>query len=147
MAIQRFRPVKASIGGTRDGSALAREMKAIEDNFKSWTLHITNQAGEVLRSSLQPTLEKAQAYCPAFTGALRRSGYVEIRRVGLLRGWEAEIGFAKNNFPDYAIYVHERPGVFHAPPTRWKFLQAALEEDGPEIQRRIRDGFKIASGT
>lgn len=147
MPIQRFRPVRASIGGTRDGSALAREMKAIEDNFKSWTLHITNQAGEVLRLALQPTFEKSQTYCPKFSGDLRRSGYLEVRRVGLLRGWQAEIGYGRGGFPDYAIYVHERPGVFHAPPTRWKFLQAALEEDGAEIQRRIRDGFKTASGT
>lgn len=146
MAIRPFRPVRASIGGTRSGSTADKDMKNIVEQFRSWTAHMSNSSGQVLLEALRPTYEKSQVYCPLLTGALRSSGYLEIRRVGLLRGWQAEIGYGRGGQPSYAVTVHEKP-VFHRPPTRHKWLQQALQEDGEEIQRRIREGFKNASGT
>jgi hypothetical protein len=146
MALKPFRPIRASIGGTRDGSTAAREMQQVVDQFKSWTLHMTNSSGQVLLEALRPTYEKSRTYCPVLTGALIDSGYIEVRRVGLLRGWQAEIGYGRGGQPSYAVTVHEKP-VYHRPPTRHKWLQTALQEDGNEIQQRIREGFKTASGT
>lgn len=141
-----FRPVKVNFGGAWDGSDLARQMEALTRQFQSWTAHMTEQSGQILKDSLQPTFEKSQEYCPKKTGALRASGYVEVRRVGVLRGWQAEIGYGRGGQPTYAPIVHEMP-IRHAPPTRWKWLQFAIQEDGAAIQQRIVEGYRTASGT
>jgi hypothetical protein len=107
---------------------------------------MTSQSGEILYDALKPTFDKSQKYVPVATGDLKASGYLQVQRQGALRAYVAEIGYGRGGFPSYAIYVHETP-IFHKAPTRWKFLQAALEEDSNEIRRRITDGFKIASGT
>jgi hypothetical protein len=146
MAVAPFRPILTTIGGTDPGSAAAASFRQIEDNFKKWTLHMTGQSGEVLRMALQPTLEKAIGYCPMKTGALRASAYLEVARTGFLGSYQAELGFGRNGEPSYAILVHE-VDRYHKPPTRWKFLQTALEEDASEIQNRLVNGFQVASGT
>jgi hypothetical protein len=146
MAIAPFRPVKVGFSGVADGSSLARDIKDLQDNFKAWTLHMSAQSGAVLYNALKPTFDKSQTYVPIDTGDLKKSGYLEVRRRGLFRAYEVEIGYGRGGFPSYAIYVHETP-IFHKPPTRWKFLQAAISEDGNEIQKRINEGFKTASGT
>lgn len=146
MAVAPFRPVLTTIGGTSKGSAAAASFRQIEENFKQWTLHLSGQSGEVLRAALMPTLAKAVGYCPIKTGALRSSAYLEVQRTGLFGAYQAEIGFGRNGEPHYAILVHEID-TYHKPPTRWKFLQAALEEDASEIQNRLINGFKTASGT
>jgi hypothetical protein len=120
-------------------------MNALENNFRQWVLHLRGQSGEVLRAALAPTLEKAKKYCPKKTGALRKSAYLEVQRQGAFGSYVAEIGFARGGVPEYAIYVHEVP-YMHAAPTRWKFLQAAIEEDSARIQRDIALGFRRASG-
>lgn len=145
MAIRPFKPVRVNIGGTRPGSAAAANFKQIENNFRTWTLHLSGQSGEVLRAALTPTLKKAITYCPKMTGALRASAYLEVRRQGALLGYVAEIGFGRGGKPTYAIYVHEVPYV-HQAPTRWKFLQAALEEDASVIRQRLAGGFRTAGG-
>lgn len=146
MGLAPFRPVRVSIGGTRSGSEASRQFRAIEENFRQWTLHLFGQSGEVLKQALQPTLDKAIMYCPVKTGALRKSAYLEVRRAGLLRGWQAEIGFGRGGVPNYAIYVHEVP-YKHKDPTRWKFLQAALQEDSSAIQQRLAGGYRTVAGT
>lgn len=148
MAMTPFRPVRVgmSSGTVRPGSNLAQQLSVLENNFRSWVLHLTGQSGEVLREALQPTLVKAKKYCPVLTGELRESGYLEVRRTGPLGSYQAEIGFAKGGKPSYAIYVHEVP-YNHRSPTRWKFLQAALEEDATAIRARLTTGFKRSSGT
>jgi hypothetical protein len=102
-------------------------------------------SGEVLRAALAPTLRKAISYTPVKTGALRKSAYLEVRRQGLLGGYQAEIGFGKGGVPSYAIIVHEVPNK-HTEPTRWKFLQAALEEDAAAIRQRLAGNFRTVSG-
>jgi len=144
--IKPFRPVKVNFGGAWDGSDLAKQMAALTEQFKSWTLHMTEASGEILRDSLAPTFRKSQEYCPIRTGELRRSGYLEVRKLGVLRGYQAEIGYGRGGLPPYAVLVHEMP-VYHRPPTRWKWLQAAIQEDAAEIQARIVSGYREASGT
>lgn len=145
MAIQPYRPVRVSIGGTASGSNAARQMKQIEGNFINWTRHLKAQSGEVLLEALGPTLAKAKKYCPHRTGVLRSSGYLEVRRIGAGNAFQAEIGFGRGGVPTYAIYVHETP-IYHAPPTRWKFLQTALEEDGSQIRSKLVSGMVRAAG-
>lgn len=37
----------------------------------------------------------------------------------------------------YAAYVHEIPTYYHAPPTRWKFLEVAVKEAAPEWSKTM----------
>ena len=104
------------------------------------------QSGEVLREALRPTFEKSQRYCPYLTGALRRSGYLEVRRQGVFRGYVAELGYGRGGIPPYAIIVHEVP-VYHRPPERWKWLQAAITEDAAQIRQLLTNGVRSASGS
>src|SRR5690348_6237242 len=71
----------------------------------------------ILAEVLEPTFEKSQVYCPVSSGRLKGSGYVVAEKAG--NGAVAEIGYARDGDPDYAIFVHEMP-YDHAEPTRDK---------------------------
>lgn len=152
MAISRFKGRVGRVGARTDASGIhlayergvQQSLKQVLMELNRFVDHVDDQSVEVLREALEPTFEKSQEYCPEDTGDLKRSGYLETRT---FRGQAAvEIGYGKGGFPHYAALVHERTDFFHAPPTRAKFLQAALEEDAGNIQARIVSGFKVASG-
>jgi len=97
--------------------------------------------GDILEEALEPTLELAKYYCPVDTGALVESGYLDkISGKGYSR---VIIGFGKGGEPPYAALVHELVTHHHKPPTRSKFLLAALTEDQADIYARIKAKFKI----
>lgn len=147
MTIRAFRPIKLSVGtraGHRYNSAdLRRQLDRLTQNFQGLEQHMTTQSPEVLFEALEPTFEKSKTYCPEKTGALVNSGYLEVRQSK--KGAQAEIGYARGGSPHYAIYVHEAP-VYHAPPTRWKWLQFALQEDEEQIRQRVLSGYSRAAG-
>lgn len=92
--------------------------------------------------AIEPTLDKAKALTPKKTGALRESGYVEA---GHFRGKPyVEIGFAKYGDPEYAVIIHESTEMYHKPPTRSKFLQAAVLGDLAAIRQRLYVAYKQA---
>jgi len=83
-------------------------------------------------------LTKALHYCPVLTGRLRRSGRVR-RAPNEARGiYVAEVVFGGVRAP-YAIDVHEITTRRHRPPTRSKFLYAAMQEQRGEMQRAVVD--------
>lgn len=156
MAVAPYRPLRAQVGRVRSTLShggispayernVRRQMNAIIKEYQRWANHVVMQGAEVLREALEPTFLKARdVYTPIRFGDLRDSGYLEAGRSS--RGPFAVVGFGRGGFPPYAALVHERTDYFHEPPTRSKFLQAALEEDGPEIQARIEKGYRTASG-
>jgi hypothetical protein len=99
------------------------------------------RAPEIVYNAMEPTFLKARdVYCPTKTGTLRASGYLEIQR---FRGQpRVEMGFARGGTPEYAILVHENLNMQHAPPTRAKFLETAIDEDLVDINSRIANGFE-----
>jgi hypothetical protein len=99
------------------------------------------QAPNIVYNALEPTFLKARdVYCPVETGALRDSAYLEIQP---FRGQpRVEMGFARGGDPYYAVLVHENLEMSHKPPTRAKFLETAIDEDLPDINIRIAQGFE-----
>lgn len=96
---------------------------------------------EEMVHALEPTLELARdTYCPVKTGELRDSGYVESRAY---RGnVTAEIGFGKGGMAPYAVFVHENPNMYHAPPTQYKYLERAVYEDSHDVMDRLYSSVK-----
>ena len=155
MTLPRYKPLRARVGRHRvpaadifsEGNytrAVREEMRAIENEFARFTKFIETVSPDILFETLEPTFKKSQEYCPVKTEALKMSGYLEKRK---FRGnVVVEVGYAKGGKPPYAPIVHERIDYYHAPPTRAKFLQAALEEDAAEIQDRIVTLYEDVTG-
>lgn len=148
------RPLKLSVGrqfvqagNTSASGFLSRQARkqfdAVEANFAKFVQHMGDQAPEILKEAMEPTFEKSKVYCPKETGALVNSGYMEVEK--FRGGARLELGYAKGNSPDYAIYAHEMPYA-HDAPTRSKWLQAAVDEDRDDIQKRFSALTKLASG-
>lgn len=147
MAIPRLR---VNVGKTRVSSpkypwepgyvaSIQSQMKQIEDAIKSIVKQFGDATPELVLEAMKPTFEIAKEYCPKDTGALVDSGYLES--VGTKTQPRVEIGFARGGQPFYAVLVHENMEMYHASPTRAKFLQAAIEEDMANIERRIYDNY------
>jgi hypothetical protein len=100
------------------------------------------ESPKILLEAMEPTFGKSKVYCPKDTKALVNSGYLEARETK--NGAEVAIGYARGGTPFYAVYVHEVPR-FHKDPTRWKWLQFALQEDADDIRTRILSGVSRAT--
>lgn len=112
---------------------LQRSLQSIFDQFE-------NASPSIMLDAVQPTFNKSQEYCPVRTGALRASGYAEITGTG--KRPRVEVGYAKGGNPPYAVFVHEMTGIPHRPPTRSKWLQAALMEDLSVIKDRLTSLYR-----
>lgn len=153
MARVRRRRLKINTGLQFGGSGaqgaltadINRQWKQIEDKILSIFNQLEDASEDIMLAALEPTFEKARdVYCPHFTGELRASGYLEVAS---FRGKpRVEMGFGKGGKPDYTVHVHELPEPYHEPPTRWKFLQAAMMEDLDEIYSRLGVEYKAFMG-
>ena len=109
-------------------ASVTKELNSIIDQFEDMT-------PEIMLEALEPTFEKSKRYCPKDTEELVASAYLEITE---FRGKpRVEMGYAKHGHPFYAAYVHEIPTYEHDPPTRYKFLEAALKEDADRYAREL----------
>jgi hypothetical protein len=126
------------------GSAID-DMNRIAADFNAFINHFTAMSPEILTQAYQPTFEKSQAYCPKKTGDLVSSGFMEVAGAGT-KTPTVVIGYGRGGRPDYAPIVHEDTTKFHAPPTRSKWLQAALDEDYNQILQRITLFSRQAAG-
>lgn len=147
-------PIKLSMGArnikiSEQGSAaaLGRALNAafteIARDFGAFTQQLDGVLVDDCAAALEPTLKLAQFYCPKDTETLVNSGYLVVE--SFRGGARAEIGFAKNNKPPYAIYVHEMPYA-HTAPTSDKFLQKAVDQDYFNIIQRMTDRVRIRVG-
>ncbi len=77
--------------------------------------------GRALYRAAEKILREAKAITPVEFGNLRRSGHIE----GPLMTPEGIAVFIKfgGAAAPYAFWVHERLGIYHAPPTQAKFLE------------------------
>ena len=146
MAIRGFKPIKISMGSRAahryNAADLNRQLGRLVQNFQGLAAHMGSQSAEILREALEPTFEKSKVYCPKDTHALVNSGFLEVQQTR--NGAQAAMGYARGGSPHYAVYVHEIPR-FHKEPTRWKWLQQALQEDADDIRTRIINGCTRAS--
>lgn len=147
-------PIKGTVGRPKRGGAgfhpsmpgyarqIAHDMQQVERLYAEFIQGVGNVTPDVLKFGLEPAFERSQKYVPVKTGVLKESGYLEVRR---RRGMvQAELGYAKGGDPSYAVIVHEKPAR-HQPPTKYKWLQFALEETFEEVQKRIIQAYRIAT--
>lgn len=113
------------------------DLEYILEQFADVTPDITYEA-------LEPTFKKSQEYCPVQSGDLKDSGYLEIVSKGD-RPY-VEMGYGKGGKPRYAPVVHEMTTMYHEPPTRSKWLEAAVNEDMGAIIDRVHDGYRRFMG-
>ena len=148
MAIRPFKPIKITMGAKAahkyNAAELRKQLARLAQNFQKLTAHMGEQGTEILLEALEPTFAKSQVYCPKDTGTLVKSGYLEAQQTR--NGAQAAMGYAKGGNPYYAVYVHEIQR-YHKDPTRWKWLQQALQEDNDDIRARIQSGCVYGSGT
>ena len=137
---QRANPYVAQ--STRDSRT---SMAQINRDFKGVLKHLETQSEDAVQHALEPMLDKALYYVPKDTLALAESAYLET---GIRNGQVvAELGFGKATASataanrkrpaDYAAMVHERPDLYHEPPTQFKFLQTAMQEHMGEVAGRV----------
>lgn len=146
MTIRAFKPIRIGIGSRAghkyNAADLNRQLSRLVANFSGLAAHMGSQAPEILREALEPTFEKSKIYCPKDTKKLVNSGYLEVEQTR--NGAQAAIGYARGGSPFYAVYVHEIPR-YHKEPTKWKWLQQALQEDADDIHSRIINGVSRAT--
>lgn len=80
-------------------------------------------------------LKRARFYVPRDTGDLSRSGKIVIMKdgkgnMGVMVSFGSEKAF-------YALWVHEDTLKYHKPPTRHHYLEHAIEEVEPEIDKLL----------
>ena len=135
-----------TVGPTEAGftRSVRQQIDAVINRYKDFVDHLILESPEILLGALQPTFDLSQVYVPVQEGILKDSGYLEMATSRART--QVEIGYARGGQPDYAVYVHEHPEMLHTAPTRYKFLEAALEEDFDNVQARIIEGYKVTSG-
>jgi len=111
------------------------ELNQIFKNLSSLIGSIEGATPTAVEAGLRPIFNKSQRYVPVDTGALKISGEMKVEQKG--EKVIGTIGYGAGGDPFYAAYVHEMTELKHDPPTRSKFLQAAVEEELPLTRRRI----------
>ncbi len=118
--------------------------KELEDILLKLMKDVEDISAPLMLDVLSPTFDKSQQYCPIDKGPLRASGYLEVTS---FRGNpRVEMGYARGGRPWYAVVVHEDPQFQHKPPTRYKWLQAAMMEDLPSMYTKLGASYKGAIG-
>lgn len=137
MAVKRKAPISVQIRKLE--KSLTRVLRV--------TAAATSDATE---EEFRKIFDKSQTYVPVETGELKRSGFFEVTpaKVGSdlkqVKDGTIRIGYALHGEPDYAVHVHENLEAYHEPPTRAKFLDAAIQEELPGIQQRLASKVKGA---
>lgn len=80
---------------------------------------------ESLRKCAEVILKKSQGYCPVKTGALKKTGRIEVTGSGM--GTRAAVQYGGPEAP-YALYVHENLEARHASPTSAQWITRAVRE-------------------
>lgn len=123
---------------------MRQQSKGIVENYRKVVAQIERLSPEIIEDALAPAFRLSQRYVPVKSGRLKASGYLESGEVNGIP--VVEIGYAKGGNPPYAVPVHEKQEVRHAPPTRAKFLQEALQQTNNIVQRRLFEGYRDLIG-
>lgn len=145
MAVRTFLPRTNYSSGRSLYEQARNGLAPIVRNLNNFIANLEeNVLPSVVKEALEPTLRLSNVYVPKDTLRLMNSGYVTVnKKRGVVA---AEIGYNRRGEAPYAIFVHEMPQFYHAPPTQYKFLQRAMDEDLGNIMSRIAIGVKKRSG-
>ena len=138
--------VKASVGLRRISNRTAptaaiatmnmnAQFKQIRKNLEKVLGNIDNMLPVALEDAMRPIFDESQRLVPKDTLRLMHSGFLET---GTFRGKPTvNIGYAKGNSPDYAVYVHENLYNEHKSPTQAKFLEEPMKRQMHLIAGRV----------
>lgn len=125
---------------------LARiSMADVIKKYAQFADYIEGITPDILVYAMHEAFDLSQVYVPVETGALRDSGYLIITNRG--KKPQVEIGYGRNNEPNYAALQHENMEFHHKAPTRAKYLQVALEESATHVQATIVALLKQAASS
>lgn len=111
--------------------SLREQFRQVEKNLKALIASIEDATVPAVRAGLKPIFKRSQELVPVDTGALKQSGFLVVQRTkGKI---QAEIGYARANKPNYAVFVHENLNMRHKAPTQAKFLERAIDEEFPKV--------------
>lgn len=123
---------------------VGRQMANIRNNLRKVLRKIDNATGPAIVFGMQPIFDESQILVPVKTGALKRSGFLDVERRG--GGASAAIGYAKKGEPLYAIIQHERLDFSHQAPQQAKYLEEAVNRHIDKIQPRVAEFIRKATG-
>lgn len=118
-----------------------QSMAGIVQNYGALAKGIEGVTPDILLLALREPFELSQQYVPVKTGKLKSSGYLIITHRGKVP--QVEIGYGRNNDPDYAGLQHENLEFKHKAPTRAKYLQSALEESQATVWHDITEMLRL----
>ncbi len=124
---------------------IRQQMLTLKQNMLKVIERIENVTPEAIRFGLDPIFTESQRLVPVDKGPLKASGFVEVRTTGTGRV-SAEIGYGRFGRPFYAGFVHERTDIRHSPPTRAKYLEAAVNKHIGDFSRRVALHLERATG-
>ncbi len=120
------------------------QLRELEDNFNFIMDELKRATVPAVEYALLPIFERSQELVPVEFGSLKESGFLEASRVGHIT--QGEVGYAKNNWPPYAVFVHEMLELKHASPTQAKYLARAINEKAGEAPARLTEWMEFPSG-
>ena len=124
------------------GTARA-SMQAVVENYTNLVRRLKTVTPDVVRNALEPVFLKSQEYVPVSSGVLKETGQLRVEQTG-----DAIEGSITYGDPRawYAAIVHEYVWLNHEPPTRAKYLQAALEEELDSFMVSLTVDYATALG-
>lgn len=100
-------------------------------------------ARQALREHAETVLAASKRLVPVDTGVLRGSGVVvPVAKTGTTL--TVVIAYGGPAAP-YALAVHERPDMWHDPPTQWKYLEQPMLELAPTFEGRLAAAIQRAT--
>jgi len=125
--------------------AIRKGMRDLQKNMLYIIQQFEDVTPEFMVEALQPIFDESQILVPVDTGDLKASGYLEIvsGRTGDI--W-VDMGYGRNNKPDYAAYVHEMVQIPHKPPTQAKFLEKPVNDGMLNIIDTLAAKYKDFGG-
>ena len=112
--------------------------------YSAFVKGLNGLTSDILYNAMVPAFNKSQDYVPKKTGALMESGAL-MTFPGADGNAEAEIIYG-NQQAWYAALVHEYVWLNHRPPTRAKYLQAAMEEEYESFMESIVTDYMTVLG-
>lgn len=118
------------------------KVKGLSQLFKNWWNRSEDKQKRLEIAMVQAGLliqAESQKQTPVDTGALR-GNHDTIKKVSGTRSKSIEVHVVVTQ--SYAIYVHERLDLRHAPGTNAKFLENALRTQRPLVMKLIKQALQ-----
>lgn len=95
---------------------------------------------EGMEQAAQIIFDKSQEYVPVDTGVLKATGKI-VETSSSSTHFQFSVSYGRAVAP-YAVFVHEMVQIPHDPPTRSKYLEAAVKETREQCSRAVRLAMK-----